>query len=390
MHSGADSLFTHRFFVRAGLAAGAVFAWVLAFDFAFFVSGSFYGALSFTLLLYIASQLVTFLLTPLSGRLLRFGFRRLMTYGTLALALAFASLSLGLQELLPAVSMWGGLLLFAIFFGAYRALYWIPYGVGAAAYAKTRPLTKFYAEVLLAVLPLAAGVLFLLPLGAASVFLSSTVLALLSVPLLGSIPNVREEYAWGYGETYARLFRPAHRAIVLSGILAGVESTALFLVWPISVFLIVGERYDILGAALAATLLILALGRGFVLRAFSFLKIGASPAVEASVRFSAWVLRLTAAGPAAVVAVDTYYYLASPHRSEAPDAASFEQAGDSGTYVDELTALKELGLVIGRVLVCMLAFSLIPIGIPAVILAAPMLAAAVAAAVSVFVSRGGF
>jgi hypothetical protein len=386
-HSGADSLFAHRFFMRAGLALGQLFAWVLVFDYSLFVTNNFFESIAFVLVFYVFSHIVTFFLTPVSGGLLRFGFRRVMSYGALALVAGFFSLAISLQGLSPAFPMEFGVFTFAVFLGVYRALYWIPYGVGLASYHSARPFTRTYAELLIASLPLAAGILFLLPLGAVSVFLSAGVLVLMGLPFLGSVPDARERYAWGYVETYRKFFGKTYRKLVLTSILSGIESVALFLIWPLSVFLIIGERYDVLGAVIAATLLVLVVAKNLVHRAFTALRIQASPAIEASVRFSAWVMRLTAAGPAAVIAVDTYYYLASPRRHETPDAATFEQAGDSGTYVDELTALKELGIALGRVGGCFIALAFIASGTPAFVLAAPILAAALAALASVAISR---
>lgn len=386
-HAGANSLFAHRFFMRAGLAFGQLFAWVVLFDYALFFSGNFFDSFTLVLSLYAGSHLVTFALTPLSGKLLRFGFRRLMGYGTLVLALAYFAFAVSLQGLYVSYTIEFGATVFAVLVGVYRALYWIPYGVGLASYQSARPFTRTYSELLTASLPLAAGILFLLPMGAVSVFFLAGALVLMGLPLLGSVSDARERYAWGYGETFKNFFGATHRRVALTSILSGVESAALFLVWPLSVFLIVGERYDILGAIIAATLLVLVVARDIVRKTFSALRIQASPVIEGSVRFSAWIMRLTAAGPAAVIAVDTYYYLASPRRHETPDTAAFEQAGDSGTYVDELTALKELGIALGRIVACIIALAFIPTAIPAFVLAAPIVAAAFAALASVAISR---
>lgn len=385
---GAPALFTHRAFMRAALATAQAFAWVIAFQYFFSLSLTFAGAMLGVITVYILSQVVTVVLTPLSGARLRRGFRPLMAYGVLAVAGAFMAFGIGAERLYPDFSVFEGILLFSILFGAYRALYWIPYGIGSSAHEQVRPFTRFATDILIAALPLVAGVMLLMRFGMITVFLAAGVLALLSLPLLGGIRDRKERYAWSYTETFKALFNGRYQGLVLNSIVSGAESAALFLIWPIAVFLIVGQKYDALGAILSATLLALLVGKVLARRLSRRWSFESSPVVEASVVFSAWVMRLVAAAPIAIVAVDTYYHLGAPRRFEGPYAVGgYEQAGDGGTYVDELTALKEIGLAAGRIGLCAITLCLLPLGSPALILAVPILVAALAAAVSVMLAR---
>ena len=374
--------------MRAALATAQAFAWVIAFQYFFSISLTFAGAMLGVLLVYILSQVVTILLTPLSGARLRRGFRPLMAYGVLAIAGAFMAFGIGAERLYPNFSVFEGILVFSVLFGAYRALYWIPYGVSTSMHKKVRPFTRFATDTLIAVLPFVAGLILLVPFGMVTVFLSAGVLVLLSLPLLGGIRDRKERYVWGYKETFKALFDGRYQGLVLNSIVSGAESAALFLIWPIAVFLIMGQRYDSLGAILSATLLALLGGKVLARKLSTKWSFESTPVMEASVVFSAWIMRLVAAAPIAIIAVDTYYHLGAPRRFEGPYAVGgFEQAGDGGTYVDELTALKEIALAGGRVGLCAIALGLLPFESPALILAIPILVAAVAAAVSVMLAH---
>lgn len=385
---GAPTLFTHRAFMRAALAAGQAFAWVIAFQYFFALTLTFSGAIIGTLGVYLLSQVITLIMTPLSGARLRSGFRPLMAFGTLALAGAFMAFGIGAERLFSAFQVWEGILLFSILLGVYRALYWIPYGVSMSEHEKVRPYTRFATDLLIAALPLVAGTVLLLPFGMSTVFLSAGVLALLSLPLLAGIRDRRERYVWGYAQTFREFFNPRYRGLVLNSFVSGVESAALFLLWPIAVFLIVGQRYDALGAILSGTLLAFLVGKILVKRFIPRLHHHTSPLVEASVVFSAWVFRLVAAAPLAIVVVDAYYHLGAPKRFESPYASGgFEQAGDAGTYVDELTALKEIGLALGRIGLCALTLLLALFSSLAFVLAVPIIVTALFAALSVMLVR---
>lgn len=374
--------------MRAAFAVGQAFAWVITFQYFFAQTLSFGGAMLGVLGVYILSQGVTLLLTPLSGARLRRGFRPLMAFGVLSVSGAFFAFGIGAEQLFPTFMVWEGVLVFATLLGAYRALYWIPYGVSMSAHEQVRPFTRFSTDLLIAALPLVAGTILLLPFGMITVFLSAGVLALLSLPLLGGLRDRKERYVWGYGQTFREFFNPRYRGLVLNSLVSGAESAALFLVWPIAIFLIVGQTYDALGAILSGTLLALLIGKIVVNRFAPRWHVNTSPVVEASIVFSAWIFRLVAAVPIAIIAVDTYYHLGAPRRFESPYASGgFEQAGDGGTYVDELTALKEIGLVLGRIGICAIAIALIPFGSIALVLAAPIAAAAVLAVVSVLLAR---
>jgi hypothetical protein len=88
-----------------------------------------------------------------------------------------------------------------------------------------------------------------------------------------------------------------------------------------------------------------------------------------------WLFRIVVGTPLAIVFVDSYFYTTTPRRLGV-DPFSFEQAADGGSYVDEHTALKEIALALGRIVIALFG------------VAAVLLVSIPAAFVSIFVAAG--
>jgi len=335
----------HRALLRAALAAGHVFTWVFIFQYFNLVRGNLSEGIAATLLTFALTQLITVLLTPFFAREIRVGFKRLLIYGTLVLSLAFALLAAGFAGYLGSAAL--GVTLFALLSGVYRSMYRVPY---ALAKESTPGRIHYLWEVFIALAPAAAG--FLLIGGPVATILLLSITALLTalsiVPLL-PLPDIRESYAWGYRESFHELFSSDRRRMTFDSILAGIEGAALLILWPLLIFLLLQWSYAMLGIVLSATLLLALFLRRFFERRLTHL----SSAVTALINASSWIMRLSVAGAVGVVLVDTYFYLGSGHKRRGIDFQTFEQAADNATHVDEYTALKEMGMGIGRIIVCL-------------------------------------
>jgi hypothetical protein len=155
-----------------------------------------------------------------------------------------------------------------------------------------------------------------------------------------------ERFSWGYGETFAELFEPKYNNIIEPAFVEGLQATALLLLWPLSVFILVGLSYKLMGLVLTATLLLTLLLRSRGQRALE-----RKDLLHATMRATAWLLRLVATSPVAVVAVAAY---AAPTDTSV-DLHTLEQAADNGTYLDEFTVLKEIAQALGRISMCIVA-----------------------------------
>lgn len=186
-----------------------------------------------------------------------------------------------------------------------------------------------------------------------SLFGAGALILCSALPLI-RVREVYERFSWRYRETFAHLMDRAHRAYVSRSILEGMVGAALLLLWPIAVFLIVGWSYGVLGLVLSLTFLIAIFGRGVVRQVLRRMRVHESRIIGGLLAASPWLLRLLVASPLSIVLVDSYFYTTSSLR-HGLDHPVFEQSSDGGSYVDEYTALKEMGLAIGRITTCALA-----------------------------------
>ena len=129
-----------------------------------------------------------------------------------------------------------------------------------------------------------------------------------------------------------------------------MKTCAELVVWPLLVFLILDGQYIALGAIAALTLLAVCALR---ILTGHFFDRGSKHAVlswGAWLSSSGWILRMFAATPFSVVAVNTYYGFGQAVSNTSVGIFFYEYAADNGRYVDEYTALKEIALGIGRTL----------------------------------------
>ena len=248
-------------------------------------------ALAHTLFLYALSEITTIIATPIALRYIAGSMLRGVVFGTVLLGLTYAYIGALALGLFP-----HGVATIGVLFGLYRALYRVPYTVERAAAGEVRP--HLASEFMLALMPLAAG--FALSLGwpfFSLVFLSS-ILAVVALGPLALIPTVRDRYSWGYRETFRQLLHESNASLVFYSLLEGAKGIIFVVLWPLALFLLGVPSPALLGALVSATLLVTLLTRS---------------------RKAMLILELRA---------------------------------DGGSYIDEYTALKEMGASLGRAVLC--------------------------------------
>ena len=374
----------HRVLLRVTLSAAQVYAWGFIFQFFYVRYGSIAEGIASVVLTYALTQVVTILLTPWTARLLRHGFRRLMVYAVLFLASAFTVLSASFAGYIGGFG-WG-VGLFAVLMGAYRAFYWVPYEVALVEQAREimPSRTRYAAEILVAFMPAVAGLL--LTYGPVSPIVLLSVAAVLSVvtilPLSG-MRDVHEGFIWNYRQTFHELFSHSRRRMTLEAVMHGIEGAALILLWPLVVFILLNWSYPMLGIVLSVTYLL-----GLFIRSLFHSPLSrASSSTLALLAASAWIMRLTVGGAVGVILVDTYFYIGSRPQRRGIDVGTYEQSADNTTFVDEHTALKEMGIALGRLLVCLLVVMLIAVASVPLTFMIAFLCAAAAAAYSIYLGR---
>lgn len=329
--------------MRVALSFSHIFAWLFVFQYFYLSENADIERAFFSVLLaYALTQVVTVLLTPWSARRMRHGVRGSMIMASIALAIAFGFLGAGIGGML--VQIGWGVLAFTIFMGVYRALYWIPYEL-------THVTTKSWIGYIVAALPAIAGILLAWKVPPEVLLFASTIAVMISVIPLTAIKNTHEGFSWRYIETFHTLFDRAHRTMLKQAVLEGIEATALLLIWPIAIFVLLEWSYGLLGIVLAFTMFA-SLTIRHIMRRFNTTEV--PTAVEAALAGSAWVMRLLVATPLGVVLVDSYFHGSKP-AARGMDTEVYEHAAENKSYVDEYTALKEIGMGLGRIIAVLVA-----------------------------------
>ncbi|MCE9541731.1 hypothetical protein K8R03_04225 [Candidatus Kaiserbacteria bacterium] len=370
-----SALIAHRSLLRIALSAAHAFAWVAVFQFFLERSLSVSAALSSVVLTYALTHTVVVLLTPLAARHTRRGMKMPMLLATLSAAAAFAAFAGGFIS-----DMAWGITSFALLMGVYRALYFVPYSL-----VVSKSTTSV--EILVTLMPAAAGLLVSFTDMPAYLFAcASAVLALSTLPL-ARLPERHEGFSWTYRGTFHELVAPENRRLIIAAICGGIEGAVLLLLWPIAVWMLLYQSYPLLGIVLSVTLLLTMLVRGVLHRAGILM----TPVVSTAMAASGWIFRIFTANGGAVILVNIFSTAADSDR-HGVDTVTHEQAADNHTFVDEFTALKEMGNAIGRVILCVLVGGLAPFLMMSAALAAAFLFAGAAGLLSLYVSkpRAGF
>jgi hypothetical protein len=383
-----NSLASHRFFMRVAMGAGNVFAWIFIFRGFYLVSGSTEASLFAVAIMYAMMQGIVLVLTPLSGFALRSGMRRALAYGTLLASFAFACFSVVFAPQLGSAELAFGLIVtFVVLMGIHRALYWVPYRTEVADIGTYVHASKGE-EIILAFVPLAAALIIETAWLGPQALLALAALAALTalVPLI-RIPESYEGFEWDFLESFKALFSRQHRTLLTISIADGIQGAALLLIWPLVAFIIIGQSFLGLGLILTLTFVLAPLLRSGVRKLLKRFRAERSTPIMASLVFSSWIFRLAAASPLQILVVDVYAHGGTSPKRFSIDAGTHEQVADGAHYVDEYTALKEMGLALGRIIACLVLAVVVIYTQSAAAFGAVIVLAAFASVVSIVVSQ---
>ncbi|HEY4513956.1 MAG TPA: hypothetical protein VJH69_01380 [Candidatus Paceibacterota bacterium] len=382
------ALHAHRFLLRVGLALSNVFAWIFVFQYFFIYSLTVSSALIATLLLYVISQVATIVLTPFAAAHLGSGVKRSIIYGALLAGAAYIYLGATLGGSFNGEPTGWGIAVFALLFGAYRAVYFVPYQLKAVTKDGDRSRMPMFYEIIIALMPAFAGAtLVTLSFAPLRILFGSAAFMLLSILPLIPLKDVFEGFSWGYFRTFRELIARRHKKILASSVLHGVQGASLFLIWPIAVFLIVGSSYQILGMVVSITLFLVMFLRILYRKLARKMRLEDSVPTNVIFAASGWFFRIFAGTPVGFIVADTFSHITAPKRSHAFDVFTNEQAADHGSYIDEYTALKEIGLALGRIITCAIFGLLLIYFSVSIAFTAALILAAIASAISVTVDR---
>lgn len=339
-------LFAHRLLVELAFNLTGIFSVIFLYE----RLGSLLFALTPLAIVYV----VTFLVTPLSARLLNsYGIRNLMLTSLVFLVCGLLNLY-GLARVEEAGFFLGFVLSYVVCTGLYKAFYWIPYQIHTAhaldAHYRGRQVAFLANGSMLLVvgMPLIAGFL-VTTFGYESIFILGAVFIVGATIPVFFLDNTYEKFAWGYIETFRNMFKREHRITVGAYFGDGIQSGILVAVWPLILYFTLRDEYITIGAVSTLGFLFVFLSR--TLFGYWFDTWSKERIVRLGALFSAsgWALRLFAGTPFELAAVDAYHKIGQATNRSSMEAVTYELAADSGRYIDEFTALKEVSSNAGRI-----------------------------------------
>lgn len=233
--------------------------------------------------------------------------------------------------------------------------YWSPFHIDFAEFSSKKHRGKqigvFYAaQRLISVLaPIGAGFI-ITRFGYGMNFAMGLLIAAASIVPLFFLPPYNVAYEFTFIESFKKLFSKRYRGMAYSMMAYGAENIVGFAVWPIFLFSVFEGDYLNVGAFTAVIVTI-----SLVLEVF----IGKQADKKSPVRMLkmgtgvyalGWLWKGLVETVVGVFAASTFHNLGSIMLRTPMDTLMYEQAADSGHYVDEYTVLREISLSIGRVL----------------------------------------
>ena len=309
------------------------------------------GSIRFVLFFAIAYYALVFLLEPIGVRVMtHVGLKWAMTIGMGSYVCLYFLLAM--HALFP---LW---MVFVLSVGLYvlaHTTYWVPYHT---EFAETAPRRNLGAAIsilgvgtaLLGVLaPAAAGALITWA-GFPALLAATGVVLLISLIPVSSLSVLRERYKYGFFETFHILFARRHRTLLFVYVAEGVESFVSMWIWPLFLFLLLRGNFIQVGVLAAGILAMCVFLRMTVGHAIDRHKGHGLFHLGTGLYSVGWMMKAFVATASQVFLVGTYHGFASIMMRTPFDAIMYSRAADAGHYVDEYTALREMALVVGRVI----------------------------------------
>ncbi len=248
-------------------------------------------------------------------------------------------------------------------FTCYRILYWVPY------HSEFAELTSFQhrgkqigflgsiSSIAHIGVPILGGVV-IITTGFNQLFTISAILTGVSIIPLLMLKERKQIYIFSYWQTFKEFLKKANRKIAVAygadGAVGGVG-----IIWPIFIFGILERKYLAVGAVsslivLATIFLRLVVGTYLDrIKKRNIIRIG-------SILYAfGWVLKMFLASASQIFIVGTYHNFTGIIRGTSFDTLMYEEAADHGMFVDEYTAIREISLHTGRILMLLALFVLI-------------------------------
>lgn len=231
--------------------------------------------------------------------------------------------------------------------------YWAPFHVDFAKFSskgrRGRQIAIFYdIQRLVGIAAPAVGGFLIAAYSYSVIFLYAVMIKVLSLIPLVFLPRTRVQYEFGFFESFAKMFEKRFRWMTWSMIAHGAESVVAAIVWPVFLFVILDGRYLDVGLITAAIVII---SLALQLMIGSQIDKGKTKKIlrwGSGIYALGWISKSLVESVVGIFAASTFHSFGSIMMRTPLDAMMYEQAADSGHYIDEYTVLRETALTIGR------------------------------------------
>ncbi|MFA4937520.1 MAG: MFS transporter [Patescibacteria group bacterium] len=349
------ALYSHSLIKRVAIAVVGIFEAIFIFE-------AFARQLAPVLIYYLVIYVLYLLLVPLGAHLISdIGYRRSMRVGILFLAfwlIIFAGVAFGW---FTPQFLWAAAIAVAI----YKTLYWLPYHVELAEFTnktnRARYVSLIDSTVLIVgiVLPIISAFI-ISQFGFASLMTAAFIVLCVSLIPLHFLPDVKESFSFGYGQTFKELFARVRRRELFAYMAEGVEDVAAAVIWPIFIFLILQGKYLEIGYVSSLVILVTALIK-MIVGEFSD-EYGPKKILKWGTLLTsiAWVVRIFIQTFNQIFLVGVFHNMAEATTKTAWGALWYQHSMEKGHFIDEYTALREMAINIGRILTILLVIVFIP------------------------------
>ncbi len=238
-------------------------------------------------------------------------------------------------------------------------MYWSPFHIDFASFSTKGHRGRqvaFYdvLQQILGVLGPVASAFLIARYGYKMPFLVGFLLVVLSVVPLLYLPKKKVKYEFGYWESWKEVFSKDYRAMSLSMFAFGAESVVGVVIWPIFLYTVFKGDYLDVGVFAGVVVIVSILLQLFVGRKTDKLSAGKMVHVGSGVYALGWVSKAFVDTVTGVFAASTFHSIGAIMLKTPLNALMYEQAADSGHYVDEYTVIREIALCLGRVFILVL------------------------------------
>lgn len=248
----------------------------------------------------------------------------------------------------------------------FRLTHWVPFHTNVAKLTdkvtRARQISFLEATMLAlgAIMPLISGVILSI-LGYGHLFLVAIFIYILSYLPFSLLPEMKERFTWTYKQTWKKLFSKKLRPTVIAYMGDGAEGIVGSVIWPIFIWLLLdGDYFQV--ALISSVIIAVTIILQILVGRFMDSKGNRSKILKYGTGFYSlgWILKALIGSSFQVFLFSTYHNLSRVFSRTSFDVINYDIAADQGRYTDEYTAIREMSILLGKVIMAVFIIILLP------------------------------